>query len=432
MPSRNPSPDLAPEGVDPVREALRAFLNQCSGTGRRRIAFSGGRDSSVLLHAAAQLAVPGLEAMHIDHGLRPDSAEQAAFCQRVAAALGVPLTTRRLASLATHGAGVEAAARAGRYAALREGLGERDLVLTAQHADDQAETFLLAALRGSGPEGLKGMLWLRREGGTWLGRPLLELGADTLATYARDTRLEWFEDPSNRDTRFDRNFLRQEILPRLQARFDVPSALVRAAGWQRESLRHQEAYFAGLLDGIGDAGAHTLAIPGLLRLEPHTQRGLLRYWLRQRGIRPPGHRRLGEFLRQLAEGGSGAAPGLAWADGWLRTYRGRVHAGASGGADPGVTPRAWPVEQEELVLADGRRLARADLPALGLERDAPLEVVGREAGEVVHTPKGRRSLKKLMQQRGVPPWERHGIPLLRRPDGTLVAVLWDAVEGGEG
>lgn len=361
--------------------------------------------------------------MHVDHGLRPDSAQQAQFCRQIANDLDVPLEIRCLAPLEPRGSGMEAAARAARYVALREGLGEQDMILTAQHAEDQAETFLLAALRGSGPDGLKGMLPLRREGDTWLGRPLLELGERPLAAYAAQAGLDWFEDPSNRDTRFDRNFLRREIMPRLQDRFEVSNALVRAARWQQESVRHQEAYFAGLLTGLGDAGGETLGIAGLQRLEPPTRRGLLRYWLGRRGIRPPGHRRLGEFLRQVAEGRAEASPSLRWAEGWLRTYRGRIYAGGPGDGAPVVSPRVWPAHQEELVLADGRRLRRADLPALGLPRDAPLEVVGREAGEIVRTPQGRRSLKKLMQQRGIPPWERDRVPLLRHADGTLVAVF---------
>lgn len=425
MPSRKPHPDPAAGALDPVRAVLTGFLRDHPRFHTLRIAFSGGRDSTALLHAAADLGLPGLEALHVDHALRPDSAAQAAHCRQVAAALGVPFRSCRLPPLEADAEGVEAAARAARYARLREGLDDDGLILTAHHADDQAETFLLAALRGSGPEGLKAMAPLRREGATWIGRPLLGLSAAEVAAAAERRGLAWYDDPSNTDTRYDRNFLRHEVMPLLRRRFAVPQGLCRAARWQREAAGHLEQYFDARLQAVQEGGPRMLSRRRLLELADSDRRGVLRLWLRRLGLRPPGRERLGEFLRQLEVAAPDAGPRLEWPDGVLRVYRDCIDAGESVSA-PRPVPQPWPVGHEQLQLDSGVRLSRSQLPALGIDADAELEVVYRRGGEEVLAAAGRRPLKKLMQERGIPPWKRDRIPLLRRPGGPILAVLWDA------
>lgn len=398
------------------------------------MAFSGGLDSGVLLHAAARLGLPGLEAMHVDHGLRGDSAEQAEFCRLACERLAVPVEIRALPALNAARAGLEAAAREARYAALRESLGPDDLIVTAQHADDQAETFLLAALRGSGPDGLQGMQPLRPEGDTWLGRPLLGLRREMLAAYARREGLSWYEDPSNRDLRHDRNYLREHVMPLLRDRFDAPAALCRAAGWQRETAAILSDGYASRLARIRGPDGGSLQRRRLCALEPADQRGLVRYWLRERGIRPPGHERLAEFLRQVEVAGPDAAPLMRWPEGWVRCYRDRLFAGNhAAGANEGGEKAGpyWPPGQPELILEDGRRVTRDELVRLGIARDLPLQVGYRTRGEVVRTSAGRRPLKKLMQEHGVPPWERGRIPLLLNAEGEVVLILWGEWAHGE-
>ncbi|WP_017926292.1 tRNA lysidine(34) synthetase TilS [Thioalkalivibrio sp. HL-Eb18] len=416
-----------PDGTHPVMAAVRAFLQDHPGATSLRVAFSGGRDSSVLLHALAQLRPQGLEAWHVNHGLRPDAEAQAAFCVRVAEALEVPLTVRNVIVLDDASEGPEAAARRARYTALREGLGERDLILTAQHADDQAETFLLAALRGSGPEGLQGMRVLRREGDTWLGRPLLAVPGESIAGYARVAALDWYHDPSNDDTRFDRNFLRREIFPRLAERFPVYGSLARCARWQREAVDRLAS-----LEDKHLPGEASLEVASLAELDLPARRARLRAWLRAQGLRPPGHVRLEEFCRQLEVHGADRNPELRWADGWMGVYRGTIYAEAPDGkpAAPGdVMP--WPPGHARLTLPDGRVLERAALEALGVDAQEALEVGFRRGGETVVTPAGRRPLKKRLQERGVPPWAREHLPLVRRrADGTVVAILWPDGELG--
>ncbi|WP_018935010.1 tRNA lysidine(34) synthetase TilS [Thioalkalivibrio sp. ALJ24] len=430
MPSRKPAPD-------PVDVALRRFLTECPAGGPLRVAFSGGRDSTVLLHAltaACRAAnAPDPEAWHVDHGLHAQAGAQAEHCRAVAHSLGLRFEYRRVRDLDRADEGVEAAARHARYALLREGLGPAGVLVTAHHAGDQAETFLLAALRGSGPQGLRGMAPWRFEGEGWLARPLLEVGEAALA--ARAAGLTWVEDPSNADLRFDRNFLRREILPRLNTRFAATGGLARAAHWQAEVAAVDETALGRVLAATG-AGGH-LPLAALRVHEPARRRALLRHWIRDQGLRPPGHRRLEEFLRQALQAGADRQPRLDWGAGCLRRYRdalyldppeGRDTPGDMSGQAPATAADAtvipWPARQHRLRLPDGRVLTREHPAFADPQLAGAVEVVFRRGGERVPVGGHHRRLKSLMQEQGIPPWRRDRIPLLRPPGGTPRAVIW--------
>ena len=212
-------------------------LAQMPAASRYRVAYSGGCDSHVLLHALAgvreQLAAP-LAAIHINHRLSEQAGAWAEHCRRICTALDIPLVEVTVHAHPGLGESPEAAAREARYSAWRELLQAGEGLLLAQHQDDQAETLLLQLLRGSGPKGLAAMPPMTDFAAGWLGRPLLGQSRAALCRYAREQALDWIEDPSNLDTDLDRNYLRHELLPVLQARW--PSAaltLSRAADGQR-------------------------------------------------------------------------------------------------------------------------------------------------------------------------------------------------------
>jgi tRNA(Ile)-lysidine synthase len=186
------------------------------------VAYSGGLDSHVLLHALVSQFAPAalrLQAVHVDHGLASDAAAWARHCQRVCAALGVPLRRIRVNARPSKGESPEAAAREARYGALRSLLRGRECLLTAHHQDDQAETVLLQLLRGAGVRGLAAMPRLMPFGAGWLARPLLQWPREALCAYARRQHLDWVEDASNHDKGIDRNLLRQEVIPVLRRRW---------------------------------------------------------------------------------------------------------------------------------------------------------------------------------------------------------------------
>ncbi|HRA38902.1 MAG TPA: tRNA lysidine(34) synthetase TilS, partial [Pseudomonadota bacterium] len=206
----NPDPALM------LRQALAGWP-----PGGLLLALSGGPDSSALLHALAAEPLArarGLRALHVDHALHPASAEWARHAQATCTDAGIALQVVPV-DVRARGTGLEAAAREARYAALRAAQREGELVLTAHHADDQAETLLWRLLRGAGPQGLAAMRPLRRFGRGWLARPWLALPRAAICAYLDRHAIAWIDDPANADPRHDRSFLRHAVLPLLQSRW---------------------------------------------------------------------------------------------------------------------------------------------------------------------------------------------------------------------
>jgi len=385
------------------------------------VAYSGGCDSTVLLHALAtlgdQLPVE-VRALHVNHNLHEAAPAWAEHCHAVCEALDVPLYEVNIDARAAKGESPEAAARAARYRIFKEVLNTGDGLLLAHHRDDQAETLLLQLLRGSGPRGLAAMPPHRPLGDGWLGRPLLEFSRRALCRYAEAEELRWIDDPSNFDTEFDRNFLRQRVLSLLQERWPaVTTTLARAAGHQAEAaeLLHQLAEE----DWQHAAGsqAHCLQIEALTQLTPQRQRNLLRYWIDTMNKLPlPDQQRLNRILKEVVPAAVDAQPCINWPGGQVRRFAGLLYLLAEEPAQL-AGPLAWDLRQS-LELADGRVLTVSVVSGEGLQVElqgnANLSVRFRQGGEVCR-PAGRghqHELKKLFQEWGVPPWERARVPLL--------------------
>ncbi len=390
-------------------EELRRRLAQLP-SGPLAVGYSGGMDSSVLLHVLAHLPearARGLRALHVDHGLHPDSADWATHCAGVVARLDVPFDT--VAVAIPRGGDLENAARKARYAAFAERLRPGEILALAHHAGDQTETVLLKLLRGAGPEGLGGMRTLRQLGKGYLWRPLLEVDRAVLAGYAQQHALAWIEDPSNADTRRDRNFLRHEILPRLCWRWpQTPRALGHSATWARAAAEFIRAEAATALPRLRGADAAALAWRPWLALPAALRDPVLRLWLRELDLPEPTHRHVAELERQLREAGADRAASVRFAGIELARYREHLFARRPQPAPPADWETAW----------DGRPLA---LPAGGTLRlepattlAEPLRVHYRQGGERLR-PAGaahRRELRLLLQDAGIPPWQRARLPLI--------------------
>lgn len=402
-------------------ESLFAAFDDWPRPSRLWIAYSGGCDSHVLLHACArireQLPAP-LRAIHVDHGLHPQSCAWAAHCRVICDALKVPLSVHRVALERRQGESLEAQARECRYRAFAEVLAEGDAVATGQHLDDQAETLLMALLRGSGVHGLAAMPARAALGRGHLLRPLLGIERDALRAYAERHRLQWVEDPANAVLAFDRNRLRHQILPLLRERW--PSAASTIA---RSAAHCAEA--AALLDAAADAARPhvqgsrpgTLSVRRLAGLEPARARLMLRRWLKVGGFRLPSSARLNRILTEVLHARPDAVPMLAWDGCEVRRYRDDLFALAPLPSAPsgGLT---WPSGSVlELPAGLGR------LEWVGAARPTALEVCFAEAGQHCLQPgRPRRPLRKLFQEAGVPSWLRPLVPRLTGVDGTLLMV----------
>ena len=403
---------------------------------RRLVACSGGLDSTVLLHALCRAGArtAPITAVHVHHGLHADADRWERHCRRFAGQLGVDFIERRIEIPAPDPRGPEAAARAARYAALAELVQPGDHLLTAHHEEDQAETLLLNLMRGSGAAGLAGIGAVQPFGKGLLLRPLLGVPRAALEAYAAAHALEWCEDPSNADTRFDRNFLRREILPALRRRWPAASAsLARSARLLGEASELQDELAALDLAALGGDPAR-LEAAGLAQLSAARQRNLLRHAIRRLGLPAAPGTRLEQAVHELLPAARDAQPLVRWPGGELRRYRGVVYV---------LPPLESGVPPEPLSLpADGSAVSLGDaLGCLALERAARgidpalvgdgLRVAFRAGGETLR-PGGRthtQPLKKLLQEQGVLPWMRDRVPLLYADD-RLVAVgdLWMAEE----
>jgi tRNA(Ile)-lysidine synthase len=423
---------------------LRRQLTGLPDTGHCWVAYSGGVDSHVLLHALGCLRhelACGVAAVHINHGLQTVAAAWDEHCHAVCAALDVPCVRLRVDARAAAGESREAAARAARYAALRDWLPRGDCLLTAQHQDDQAETVLLQLLRGSGVQGLAAMPRRARFGGGELLRPLLDCSHQALVDYAVANRLEWVDDPSNRDVSLDRNFLRHETLPALRRRWpSLAATLSRSARHCAEAARMLRDLAGEDLARIAGASPDTLPVSGLLALAPPRRSNLLRHWLAGRGAGIPSEAVLARIGCDILAGRADAEACVRWGAWELRRYRDGIHLLAQRPRRDHPGAIAWcPEAALELPGAGGVlsacRGTGKGVRATALEGGGAVSVRWRRGGERCR-PAGRRqhrALKKLFQEHGIPPWERGRIPLVYVGEElAAVADLWVCEPFGAG
>jgi tRNA(Ile)-lysidine synthase len=306
-------------------------------------------------------------------------------------------------------------------------LGAGEALFTGHHERDQAETLLLQLLRGAGPRGLSGMPRVAPLGGGWLVRPLLGVSPQALRTYLERRRVAWIEDRSNLDTVFDRNYLRAEILPRLESRWPgCVATLARAAAHQAEAVMLVDHLAAADMRAARGETPASLSCAALAGLDPARGGAVLRAWLRKRELPPPGEAHLRGILQELLPARVDAMPRVAWPGAEVRRYRGELFAHAPLPLHEPDRVFHWR-PPDPLSLPHGRlQVSRRTGAGLGVQRcaGAGLEVRFRRGGERCKpaTRPHHRELKKLLQEHGVAPWLRDRVPLIF-VDGELAAVV---------
>ncbi len=427
-PSPEPALDPGPFTPQWLGRQLRRLIGPLRGR-RLCLAYSGGMDSTALLAALALLRPTAgfrLRALHVDHGLHPESAAWAAAACAQARRRHVRCEAIRV-RIEGRGDSLEARARRERYRALLAALRADEVLLTAHHREDQLETMLLALARGSGVRGLAAIRAVTPFGATLLLRPLLPVARAALERFVRRRRLSFSVDPSNQDERFDRNLVRLRVLPPLLARW--PALAVTAARSashlaEAQALLDQQA--AGLIAAAADGRGLRASV---LRRWPLPVRGqALRHWLAARALPRPDHRRLQELAGPLLAARSDALPCVRWPGAVVRRHGDRLLATAERGvaAAPPITAWDWRA-QRQLPLGEGAlRLVpdphgNIDMAIL----PCPLQVRYRRGGERLAGTQGRIALKDLLQSLRVEPWERARVPLLVHSQRIIaVADLW--------
>lgn len=403
-------------------ESLQGMLTTDAAT-TLWIAYSGGIDSTVLLHALSQLIAHGrfaLRAVHVDHGLHEDSTRWAKHCRHFAAELGVPIQCLQVEVRDIRRHGPEAAARHARYAALETIMRNGDRLLTAHHADDQAETFLLRALRSAGLDGLAAMRPLRAFGPGWLWRPLLDRSRAEIAEYAARHGLHWIEDPSNSALSLDRNYLRQQVMPLLRMRWPQASrSLAESTSYLRAAQHAAEHEIARRLQAACGGSMDRIDLTAIVDTPPEDAALLLKSWVIGASLPAPPPRVLHELLKQIRQAAADRCLILRWPGAELRRYRQQLYAMQPLPPAPAFTLN-WNTARP-LELPDGRRLS---IDGIAPARD--LRVQSRIGGEHLRLAADRpeRELRLLFQEQGIPPWQRERAPYLYADERLLAVAPW--------
>ncbi|HEY7657615.1 MAG TPA: tRNA lysidine(34) synthetase TilS [Burkholderiales bacterium] len=391
---------------------------------------SGGVDSVVLLDVLQQIARTlrfRLSALHINHQLSTHATRWSAFCRDLCRRRGIPYKSVRVKI--RRGDSLEAAARDARYAVFAR---QRcDFVVLAHHRDDQVETLLLQLLRGAGVKGLAAMPLLRKAEGRRqkpsLLRPLLDVTREEILDYARKRTLEWIEDESNQDIYFHRNFIRHEVLPLIARRFPAYRVtLARAAGHLAEAAQVLDELAAA--DAAGHLEGGTLSMAAFQHLPPARARNLLRYLLASHRVPMPNAERIDEALRQALCAKRDAQVRIELGGCDLRRFENRLHVVAAMKDLPARYARRWR-GQSAIVLPElGGVLAMPRAWGAGISlarlRGRPVTIGVRRGGERLQPDcrRPRRSLKNLLQECRVPPWQRGRLPLLLCGDELVWAA----------
>jgi tRNA(Ile)-lysidine synthase len=400
------------------------------------LAYSGGVDSHVLLHILATsnaAELDGLRVVHVDHGLQAKSKEWSQHCELVCTTLKVNFhyLNVNVSDVAT--LGLEAAARRARYDAIAALVSPADIVLTAQHQHDQAETLLLQLLRGAGPKGLSAMAIESQLNSITLIRPLLAITQADILAYAKEHKLRWIEDPSNVETRWNRNYIRHKLWPLLEQRW--PSA---AKTLSRSAQHCAEANELMMELGQQDllllqTQKHTLSITALLLLSPARQRNVLRYYIELQQFVLPSTTNLQRIIDEVCLAAMDKIPLVTWLGVEVRRYQDDLYI---------MSPLALhnPTEVikcnglQPVELGNGNSLSWQTVNGQGLSSKAiscSLKIKFRSGGEqiVLAGQQQHKSLKHLFQQWRVPTWQRDRIPLLFCDD-KLVAVVGYGIANG--
>ncbi|ABC28700.1 predicted ATPase of the PP-loop superfamily implicated in cell cycle control [Hahella chejuensis KCTC 2396] len=414
-----------PHDAADIERRLLSTLCGLPDFSRLFIAYSGGLDSSVLLHAARRAwpAKTQIEAIHVHHGLSPNADAWAEHCQKECQSLDVACHAHHVSVMAV-GDSLEAAAREARYRVFERYLSEHAdaVLLQGHHQNDQAETILFRLLKGHGVKGLAGIPRQRTLGKGILRRPLLDFTRLELEALAQRWGLSWVEDESNVDAVFDRNFLRNEILRPMSARWRNAVAMIAETG-----RRMSEA--SSLLDELAEidlqgetVSADELELAVLSGLSPHRRKNVLRYWLQAAGL-TPSESDLAEILAQMLHAEGSRQPCYSLGESVLRRHDGKLYLTEAIDAPPSGYEAAWSLE-EALLTPVGKLIAEPAHEGVRQPTVDETVIVRFRRGGERFRPKGRggsRPLKKWLQEQDIPPWRRDRIPLIYFND-ELAAV----------
>jgi len=406
---------------------LNEILKRNSIADHYWLAYSGGLDSSVLLHALTQLrSEHGLSfsVVHVHHGLNRQADDWALFCQQQCEQNKVTYRLYNVDASPVPGESPEATARQLRYESLGSVMNDGDVMLTAHHKDDQAETLLLQLMRGSGVPGLSAMPFEADFAAGKLLRPLLEFSRGELENYAQAHQLSWVDDDSNQDKHFDRNYMRHEILSALMSRWPgVVNNLHRTASHMADAAQLLDQLAEQDLIQCRQLENDSLIISELNNLDMSRQRNLLRYWIKSKSLNIPSQMQLEHVFNDVLSSRSDTLACVSWKGVEVRKYRGQLFALSTLSNHDARRSVSWDL-QSPLTIAGVGTLKTTEKEGKGINalfQGQNLDIRFRQGGENVRpVNRGHRhDLKKLFQEAGIPPWQRDRTPILYQGDNVL-------------
>ena len=401
-------------------DSFLSILEQYQNSDKFWIAFSGGMDSSVLLHlfyTNKKKIKHDMEVVYVDHGLQAEAADWAKFCQEQCKQYDIPFTQLEINESCPKGESVEAWAREKRYKLIENLMEENDVLFTGHHQDDQVETFFLQAFRGAGPRGLASMPSIKKKNNTFLARPLLNFSRKELARYAEEHKLSWQDDKSNVDERYDRNYFRHKLAPVIEERWPAyRETFSRLISHQKETkvlldeLAEEDIKAAKITESSG------LDVRVIKTLSHARQKNLLFVWLEQLGLQAPGSRNIEKVISDIVYSEIEKSPCVNWGDVEIRRFKNIIYAQTvMSEVDNNLEYQFQPENSlslfEEMLVAkeeQGKGISKSRI------KGNELIVRFRKGGEKIkpNSSTQNKTIKKLFQERSVLPWYRDRIPLI--------------------
>ncbi|MEE9355757.1 MAG: tRNA lysidine(34) synthetase TilS [Methylococcaceae bacterium] len=415
-------------------DTLKPYFSEIVRIGHLNIAYSGGLDSHVLLHLCSKIFPSKqvrLRAVHVHHGLQKEADTWVDHCSHITKDLAVDFEEIKVDATPSPGQSLEEAARDARYSALKRCLNKSNIVVTGQHREDQLETMLLQLFRGAGLAGLSGMSERSRLGEGWLIRPLLNVPKSLIEQYAKEHKLSWIEDPSNQYNQFDRNFLRNQVVPVIKQRWpSLDKTIARSA---RHCANAQTVIATEIRQHYQSIVAtdRTLPITQLLAFDHAHKLGIVRYWFNECGLRMPSELMLNKIITEVANAKDDRNPIIKHQNHVVRRYRDNLYLLPETGCFDSKRVIHWPASSLKVNLVDNGALEKVTVSKSGIKFSTwdsarQIFIRYRQGGEKLSLPgrAGRHTLKNLYQEAGIPPWQRDRIPLLFFDD-QLVAIGGD-------
>jgi tRNA(Ile)-lysidine synthase len=386
------------------------------------VGFSGGLDSTVLLHALAQQPqlINKLHAVHINHGLSVNALRWEDHCKRICQQLGIICTSMSVSC--NPNSNIEASARTARYQAFIKLVNYQQCLLTAHHQDDQAETILLHLMRGSGLNGISGISVTRKFGDGYLHRPLLLITRRSLLEYAELYNLSWIEDESNNNLALSRNFIRQKIIPLLVNKWPKVSKNLARTGKHCAQAQSNLCELAKLdCPALADA-AGPLSLADIRYLSAERVNNVLQYWLQKYVMHLPNFNIFQRLITELVNTDGAAAKEVKWGLNRVVRYKDKLYFLIDQNASLYGT-MIWFNFPQKLILPDMHVICATSVQqGIMISANQSIEIRFRQGGEKFFWHGQTKSLKKLMAEWQIPPWLRDTVPLLYI-DGQLACVV---------